>query len=289
MLPNIPGGELIMRHSISFDSHTHSNNSFDAENSAAQMLEQANKLGLDCLTITDHFESAFYYRPNEEFGDLRKLLPQSVADIKKAQELCGGKTELLCGIELGEPLHDLNATEEVLKLADYDFILCSLHNLKDMGDFFWLDYQKEDIPKLLKKYFLELIECVQWGGFNSLAHITYPFRYICGKFNLPFEPDEYKQEIDELLSLLAKNDKALEFNTCRNKDLSPLTINMCRDVYFLKRFKELGGKFVTLGSDAHKTQDLAKGIDGAMDILFELGYREAAVYKKGEPVLFPIK
>lgn len=278
-----------MRHSISFDSHTHSNNSFDAENSVAQMIEQANELGLDCLTITDHFESAFYYRPNEEFGDLRKLLPQSVADIKKAQESRNGKTELLCGIELGEPLHDLKATNEILKLTDYDFILCSLHNLKDMGDFFWLDYQKEDIPKLLKKYFLELTECVQWGGFNSLAHITYPLRYICGKFNLPFEPDDYKNEIDELLSLLAKSDKALEFNTCRNAELSLSTMNECRDVPFLKRFKELGGKFVTLGSDAHKIQDLAKGIDGAMDILYELGYREVTVYKKGEPVLFPIK
>lgn len=278
-----------MRHSISFDSHTHSSNSFDAENSVAQMIEQANELGLDCLTITDHFESAFYYRPNEEFGDLRKLLPQSVADIKKAQESRNGKTELLCGIELGEPLHDLKATNEILKLTDYDFILCSLHNLKDMGDFFWLDYQKEDIPKLLKKYFLELTECVQWGGFNSLAHITYPLRYICGKFNLPFEPDDYKQEIDELLSLLAKSDKALEFNTCRNAELSLSTMNECRDVPFLKRFKELGGKFVTLGSDAHKIQDLAKGIDGAMDILYELGYREVTVYKKGEPVLFPIK
>lgn len=278
-----------MRHSISFDSHTHSSNSFDAENSVAQMIEQANELGLDCLTITDHFESAFYYRPNEEFGDLRKLLPQSVADIKKAQESRNGKTELLCGIELGEPLHDLKATNEILKLTDYDFILCSLHNLKDMGDFFWLDYQKEDIPKLLKKYFLELTECVQWGGFNSLAHITYPLRYICGKFNLPFEPDDYKQEIDELLSLLAKSDKALEFNTCRNAELSLSTINECRDIPFLKRFKELGGKFVTLGSDAHKIQDLAKGIDGAMDILYELGYREVTVYKKGEPVLFPIK
>lgn len=278
-----------MKHSVTADSHTHSNNSFDAENSVSQMLEKANEIGLNYLTITDHFESAFYYKPNEEFGNLKALLPKSVADVRREQAKNNGKTELLCGIELGEPLHDIKATEEILKLTDYDFILCSLHNLRDMGDFFWLDYEEPEIPGLLKKYFSELTECIQWGRFNSLAHITYPMRYICDKCRIPVDISDYKKEIDELLALLVQNDKALEFNTCRNENLSLSTINSCRDVPFLKRFKELGGKFVTLGSDAHKTDDLAKGIDGAIDILYELGYREITVFKKGQPELIPIK
>lgn len=278
-----------MRHSFSADSHTHSLNSFDAENSVAQMLERANELGLDYITITDHFESAFYYKPNDEFGNLAELLPKSVGDIRLEQKKSKGKTKLLCGIELGEPLHDIKATDEVLALTDYDFVLCSLHNIKDMGDFFWLDYKEAEIPSLLKKYFSELLECVQWGKFNSLAHITYPMRYICDKCKIAVDISDYKNEIDELLSALAKADKALEFNTCRNSSLSLSSMNTCRDIPFLKRFKELGGKFVTIGSDAHKTADLAKGIDGALDILYELGYREFTVFKKGEPVLIPIK
>lgn len=278
----------MLKTQITADCHTHSSNSFDAENSVCEMLKQANQIGLDYLTITDHFESAFYFEPDEEFGDLKKLLPQSVIDIRQQQSINTEKTELLCGIELGEPLHDIKATNEVLSLTDYDFVLCSMHNLRDMGDFFWLDYNSEDIPRLLKKYFLELTECIQWGNFDSLAHITYPMRYICDKSKIAVDLEEYKKEIDELLALLAEKDKALEFNTCRNPELSLKTIGKCRDVQFLSRFKELGGKYVTLGSDAHNTEDLAKGISGAVDILRELGYSEITVFKKRNPVLISI-
>lgn len=278
----------MIKNQIIADCHTHSNNSFDAKNSVADMLCKANEIGLDYLTITDHFEAAFYFEPDEEFGDLKKLLPQSVSDIIQQQKISTGKTELLCGIELGEPLHDINATNEVLSLTDYDFVLCSMHNLRDMGDFFWLDYNSEDIPRLLKKYFLELTECIQWGNFDSLAHITYPMRYICDKSKIAVDLAEYKKEIDELLALLAEKDKALEFNTCRNPELSLKTIGRCRDVQFLSRFKELGGKYVTLGSDAHNTEDLAKGISGAVDILRELGYSEITVFKKRNPELISI-
>lgn len=278
----------MIKNQIIADCHTHSNNSFDAKNSVADMLCKANEIGLDYLTITDHFEAAFYFEPDEEFGDLKKLLPQSVSDIIQQQKISTGKTELLCGIELGEPLHDINATNEVLSLTDYDFVLCSMHNLRDMGDFFWLDYNSEDIPRLLRKYFIELTECIQWGNFDSLAHITYPMRYICDKSKIAVDLAEYKKEIDELLALLAEKDKALEFNTCRNPELSLKTIGRCRDVQFLSRFKELGGKYVTLGSDAHNTEDLAKGISGAVDILRELGYSEITVFKKRNPVLISI-
>lgn len=278
----------MIKNQIIADCHTHSNNSFDAKNSVADMLCKANEIGLDYLTITDHFEAAFYFEPDEEFGDLKKLLPQSVSDIIQQQKISTGKTELLCGIELGEPLHDINATNEVLSLTDYDFVLCSMHNLRDMGDFFWLDYNSEDIPRLLRKYFIELTECIQWGNFDSLAHITYPMRYICDKSKIAVDLAEYKKEIDELLALLAEKDKALEFNTCRNPELSLKTIGRCRDVQFLSRFKELGGKYVTLGSDAHNTKDLAKGISGAVDILRELGYSEITVFKKRNPVLISI-
>lgn len=278
----------MIKNQIIADCHTHSNNSFDAKNSVADMLCKANEIGLDYLTITDHFEAAFYFEPDEEFGDLKKLFPQSVSDIIQQQKISTGKTELLCGIELGEPLHDINATNEVLSLTDYDFVLCSMHNLRDMGDFFWLDYNSEDIPRLLRKYFIELTECIQWGNFDSLAHITYPMRYICDKSKIAVDLAEYKKEIDELLALLAEKDKALEFNTCRNPELSLKTIGRCRDVQFLSRFKELGGKYVTLGSDAHNTEDLAKGISGAVDILRELGYSEITVFKKRNPVLISI-
>lgn len=277
-----------MKNRIICDSHTHSNNSFDAENSVMQMLEYASRINLSSLTITDHFASELYYKSDTEFGDLQRLLLKSISDVHVARSKGVPNTELLCGIELGEPLHNLSATQEVLRLTDYDFVLCSVHNIREKEDFFLLDYETEDITELLKKYFLELCECIQWGDFDSLAHITYPFRYIGDKYKTSMDLSRYKLQIDELLSLLVENDKALEFNTCRNDKLTAKSMNTCRDVYFLKRFKELGGRFITLGSDAHRVQDIAKGIDGAVDILYELGYKEITFFKKRKPTTIAI-
>lgn len=265
-----------------FDSHCHSSNSFDAESTVEELLHQADRLGLEYLTVTDHFEAPFYFNQIEEMGDIPARIRNSIKDTRACQQ-SNTRTKLLCGIELGEPLHDIKATEEALGLADYDFVLCSLHNLKCMEDFFWLDYSAPEIPKLLKAYFLELLECIQWGNFSSLAHITYPLRYICDRAKIAVDLDEHQAQIDEVLSLLAEKELALEFNTCRNASLGLNAMKSCRDIRFLKRFKELGGRYITLGSDAHKAEDLAKGINGAVEILKELGYKEATVYIKRQP------
>ena len=61
------------------DSHTHSSNSFDAENTVDEMCQRAVELGLYALTITDHCEANFYDGPqHSEFGDFSKRIPQSV-------------------------------------------------------------------------------------------------------------------------------------------------------------------------------------------------------------------
>ena len=57
----------------------------------------------------------------------------------------------------------------------------------------------------------------------------------------------------------------------------------------LRRYRELGGKLVTLGSDAHRTEDLGKGIDEGMELLKEAGFGEFALYVKRQPVLLPLE
>ena len=56
----------------------------------------------------------------------------------------------------------------------------------------------------------------------------------------------------------------------------------------IKRFKELGGKYVTIGSDAHRWGDVGSGIEDGMRVLLKCGFTHFTVYEKRKPRLLPI-
>ncbi len=85
---------------------------------------------------------------------------------------------------------------------------------------------------------------------------------------------------------MAQNGKALEINTsglflALNETLPPESI--------VKRFKELGGEYITIGSDSHYHNKLGAGIEEGMALAKKCGFEYAAIYQKREPVMLPIK
>ena len=118
------------------DVQTISNNYFDAEYTVEEMCNAALIKGFYAIAITDHCEAPFIkFGYNEEFGDFNERIPLSFLQTKNAQIKYRQKLKVLCGIELGEPMHDPKCTEKALSFGDFDFVLASLHNLKNMEDF----------------------------------------------------------------------------------------------------------------------------------------------------------
>ena len=113
-----------MKYKFISDSHTHSENSFDGNDSVIMMCERAANLGLYSVTVTDHCECNEYYE-NEENVNYRKCIEDSIRDTAKARAMYISKVNIYTGIELGQPCQDRKAAEEVLSLAEYDFVLGS--------------------------------------------------------------------------------------------------------------------------------------------------------------------
>ena len=195
------------------------------------------------------------------------------------------KIRIYLGIELGQPTQDRKAAEEALSLGAYDFVLGSLHNLRGEQDFYFLKYNEENAPKLLNRYFEEMMELIEDDRFDSLAHLTYPFRYIAANPSLQITTAQYREQIDEVLNALVRNHKALEVNTSGLRQKIGVTLP---DEAILRRFRELGGKYVTVGSDAHRWGDIGAGIEDAFRILQRCGYTHFTVYQKREPEMLPI-
>ena len=87
--------------------------------------------------------------------------------------------------------------------------------------------------------------------------------------------DKYKDIIDKILSHLIDNEKGLEINTAGLtkglKDIHP-----CTDI--LRRYHELGGEIITLGSDSHTADTVAAHFDKASEILLDCGFKYYCVF-----------
>lgn len=269
-----------MKYKFISDSHTHSDNSFDGKDSVIMLAERACSLGLYSLTVTDHCECNEYFEK-----DIRKDIERSVRDIHKAKGLYADKLKIYTGIELGQPTQAPDAARDALSLAEYDFVLGSLHNIKNEKDFFFIIYTPENTEGLINRYFDELTELVKSDCFDSLAHMTYPFRYLAGNADINVDIKKYSQRIDAILELLIKNRKALEVNTSGLRQVIGRTLP---DEDIVRRFRELGGKYVTVGSDAHRWGDIGAGIEDGYNMLLRCGFTHFTVYREHQPELLPI-
>jgi histidinol-phosphatase (PHP family) len=155
-----------------------------------------------------------------------------------------------------------------------------------MEDFFFLDYKNYDIDELLTRYFDGLLELCQWGAFDSLAHLTYPLRYIVAREKINVDMNKYQDVCDAIFEELIKNDKALEINTSGlfmdMKDTLP-------NISFVKRYKKLGGRYITVGSDSHYANRVCQGIEQGLDIARAAGFDSVTVFEKRQPRLITIE
>lgn len=268
------------------DIHIHSDNSFDGESSVRELCESAVEKGISVITVTDHMEAPeIRLGDRSVFGNMINQIGKSVADVDAAKPEFDGKLEVLKGMELGEPMHDPKLTKRAMSVADFDFVLASIHNVRDSEDFYYLKYDEKNVPFLLERYFDELLETAENAEFDSLAHLTYPLRYIVERTDIKPDLDPYAEVIDQILGALVKREKALEINT--SGLFKPIGVTL-PDIDIIKRFRELGGKYVTLGSDAHKADRVGAGIEKGLETARLCGFEHFTIYKNHQPKMIEI-
>ncbi len=270
-----------MLHSFASDCHCHSSCSPDGRHPAGAMLARAKELGLYAVTLTDHCECNEYEKKYRE----RALRAWQAMDAVQAP----AGLRFYRGIELGQPLQDLPGAQEAVSRFDYDFVIGSLHNLRGREDFYYLDARAlsaGELDAVLGEYWDQLLEMIDWGGFDALGHLTYPLRYIQGEQGVAADLAPHGEKIDQTLGALIQKGIALEVNTSGLRQKLGETMP---GLELLRRYRRLGGELVTLGSDAHCTEDLGAGIDQGMELLKAAGFNQFVVYEKRRPVWLPLE
>lgn len=265
------------------DLHVHTDNSFDGNHSATFFCEKAEMIELKAIAFTDHCE-VDQYKGDPQY---EKRMFQSFFEVAKVSSAFRGKILILNGIELGQPTYDIETAEEIISHYDYDIILGSIHNLRGGEDFYFMkNLTMDEAKRLLQEYFKEIIGMIKWGKFDVLAHLTYPLRYFYSQSNLEIDLDDFKDQIDEILNLIIEKNIALEINTAALRQ--PLN-KLSPDIDILKRYKELGGEYVSVGSDAHYAEHLSADIDMAYNAALEAGFEYITFFEKRTPMLMKIK
>lgn len=268
------------------DCHTHTNYSPDGSDSAVEMCARACELGLTYYTITDHCECNDFQ--GQDYGfNYEKGTADSYLAITQAAKMFNGKLQVLKGIELGQPLQCETAANQALQRA-YDFVLGSVHNITGYEDFYFLNYNNVPdgyIDNLMKIYFQEILDTARCGKIDSLAHLTYPMRYITGDHGYQVDLNRYHGLIDDIFDALVQRQIALEINTSGLRQNIGVTLP---DQNLLKWYYDRGGRLVTIGSDAHTTGDLGYGLKSGLKNLYKAGFREYAVYIKHTPKMISI-
>lgn len=273
------------------DLHTHTNFSPDAESSPEEMCERAMELGFKAYAITDHCDCNFWHTPEHYTDDVSglndlmmygagKYAQESIAAQIKLKEKYAGRLNLLCGIELGQPLQNIEKAEKIISNPALDFIIGSHHQNRGMDDFYYLQYDKMDtceIYRLIDSYFCEMLDMCRWGKFDVLGHLTYPLRYMC---SVSIDLGIYEEIIREIFCTLIKSGKGIEINSSGLRQKYGKTFP---DIKYVKLFKELGGEIITLGSDAHTAADIGKGIAASAEIAKAAGFRYIAYFKNRKP------
>lgn len=262
------------------DMHVHSDNSFDGNDNVMLLCEKACELGVRAIAFTDHCDV------DTLNCNFRKLNMPAFFEVTKARTAFVGNLVVISGIELGQPVYDKALSEEIIGAFDYDFILASVHNLREMEDFFFLDYNKYDVDELLTKYFSAVLEVAQWNQFDSLAHLTYPLRYIVGESHIDVDMHRYKEDIMAIYETLIKNEKALEVNT---SGLRQHYGQCLPNRELLQLYYDMGGRMITFGSDAHYAADITKGIQEGYQMAYDCGFRQYTLFERRSPVQIAIE
>jgi len=266
------------------DQHVHSDNSFDGHHSVVFLCETAVERGLRGLSFTDHVEMDFFRE--KQFDRTAK---QSFFEVVKGRSAFRGRLIVCAGVELGQPTYNLPESEELLQQYSYDIVIGSIHNLREKPDFWYIDFapekiSDEEIAAMLREYFDEVLAMVEWGKFDTLAHLTYPLRYICGEHGRTVRMEDYQKQVDAILEALVRQNISLEINASGLRQKIKETMP---GEAILRRYKKLGGENITIGSDAHYIEHLGSGLVEAMELALRCGFTHMQLYQNREAV--PIK
>lgn len=245
-----------------YDQHVHSYYSFDSEQPIEEYIKKAISLGLSHFILTDHLDLNYISTGKDLDFDITKQHKELDALQSKYPNI-----QILKGIEVGYVKTELDRIHRILDERKFDLINYSLHEDGKIDYYYPDKFIEFGAENVLNDYFDKIIEALNAGiDFDVLCHFDYGFKtvYLLDKTQ---KLSTYEDKIIPILNKVIEMDKCLEINikvqSCINDDHTN---------YILNLYKRLGGKNITISTDAHDISLFYKGVDHYLSLIKKAGF-----------------
>lgn len=260
------------------DYHLHSSISADSSTSPFAQIRQAEALGLDEICFTEHLELHFY-RGEDWHVNLQAYKEQF-------GQLSSPSVKIKLGIEAGIALapEHFPELEDELRSMPCDFVLASAHTVNNIDPFDPAFYAGKTLSQVFRDYISSILNGIRQldpGLYCCVGHIDFPAKGAHSEKDSRLFYHYASDEIDALFRHIIPMGKCIEVNTATYRSLGKLEPP---GEDWLRRYVQLGGEFVTFGSDAHSPEYINYRLDDAMEIARRAGVKYYATYDRMKPI-----
>ena len=263
-----------------FDCHVHSSFSGDSQMPAEIACKTAIEKGLSGIAFTDHLD--FDYNNDDEFIDIDFNVYSDFMDKLKST-YNRSNFKVLKGIEIGIQPHIVKKTMSVVNGYNFDFVLASVHCIDGIDPYVKGFYDGKSKQSIYERYLQEILIMIKSiDDYDIVGHLEYITRYS-NYTDRSMKYIDHKETFDAIFTHLIGVNKGFEVNTGSFRD-KPNIKAIEFDIALLKRYKELGGEIITIGSDAHDSEYLAYKFPYFKEMLLEAGFKYTTHFEERMPI-----
>ncbi|WP_223070050.1 histidinol-phosphatase HisJ [Paenibacillus caui] len=270
------------------DYHTHHERCGHAVGSLEEYVQRGIEIGLSHIGLSDHMP-LLHVNPAEYYPEMAmpmEELPRYVEECLKLKEKYKGQIEVRIGLE-GDYIEGWEEDiQRIIEAYPWDYVIGSVHFLDtwDISDFRQThNWDGQDVFAVYERYYHAVIKAAGTGFYDITGHID-----VIKRFD--YKPDPARDEEVRALELSAlqavkRAGMAMELNA------SGLS-KACEEMFPSRRILEEALKLdipLTLGSDAHDPMKLGEHLDQARKQLYEVGFRELAVFEGRQRRMIPLE
>ncbi|MDA8097687.1 MAG: histidinol-phosphatase HisJ family protein [Clostridia bacterium] len=268
-----------------FDYHVHSSFSADGKMSMAEACARAVDLGILEIAFTDHVDYVYPGSPlNWEFEhDVYER------EVVRCEGLFGRRLTVIRGAELGLHPNSHARNETFTSAYPFDFLIGSVHivGIQDLdnGEYF----EGRSLEDAGRVYLETVNQCVRdYHGFNVLGHLDLFKRYLhfIKRSRQDVTWTDYHDIIEDTFRVLIQTGRGIEVNMSGFRSGAEYTLP---EPEMVKLYRRIGGEVITVGSDAHRVEQVGLQLRRGYEILEQAGFKYVTTFRRREPVFRPVR
>lgn len=264
------------------DYHMHTYFSPDSKAQHLDMVQAAAQRGITNLCFTDHMDLGHpevIFDRIPDFDGMRLAVAQTQAQMPDMR--------IRCGLEAGYLPEFAQKTAEVVASQQLDYVIHSVHVVD--GQDCWVPgsmrgKSKETAYRMYLEAILRSVTDPNVNGcYDCIGHIGYICK-CCHYEDNTLDYPMFPSLLDDILSAVIQAGKGIEVNTSGLRKNGHVLAHPS----IIQRYRELGGKIITIGSDAHAPDRAGEDISVAAAQIKAAGFTEFTVFENRTPIFIPI-